>query len=74
MSKLGGKSPMKIQVEMGTLERVSRARHKILAQFDHEPEKLIRYYMALQQDYKDRFADLNKRHEHPKQPVVETEQ
>ena len=62
---------MNTEAEIGTLERVSRARHQISQQFDHEPEKLIRYYMGLQQDYQERWADLNNLHAHPHQPVVE---
>lgn len=49
---------MKDKIEIGTLERVRDARHQISEKFNHEPEKLIKYYMELQQNYKNRFVDL----------------
>lgn len=49
---------MKDKIEIGTLERVSNARHQISEKFNHEPEKLIKYYIELQQNYKNRFVDL----------------
>lgn len=49
---------MKDKIENGALERVRDARHQISEKFNHEPEKLIKYYMELQQNYKNRFVDL----------------
>jgi hypothetical protein len=40
---------MNEKIAQGTLERVQNARHRISEQFNHEPEKLIRYYMELQE-------------------------
>ncbi len=50
---------MNEKIELGTLERVHNTRHQISEKFNHEPEKLIRYYMELQKNYKNRFASLS---------------
>ena len=41
--------------ERGALEQIRAARHRISAQFDHDPRKLVEHYIALQQEYKDRL-------------------
>ena len=46
---------MKDKGERGALEQVRAARHRISAQFDHDPRKLVEHYIALQQEYKDRL-------------------
>lgn len=51
---------MKDKIEMGALERVCDARHQISEQFNHEPEQLIKYYINLQQNYKNRLMGLDK--------------
>ena len=38
-----------------TIEKIREVRHKISEQHQHDPEQVIRYYMQLQQRYKDRF-------------------
>lgn len=48
---------MSDNIEKDALERVRRARHEISKQFNHDPKKLIEYYIELQQLYKDRFVD-----------------
>lgn len=48
---------MNAKIEIGTLARVHNARHQISEEFNHEPEKLIRYYIELQKNYKNRFSD-----------------
>lgn len=50
---------MNEKIELSTLERVHNARHQISEKFNHEPEKLIGYYMELQKNYKNRFANLS---------------
>ena len=42
--------------DLGALEQVRAARHRISEQFDHDPRKLVEHYMALQQEYKDRLV------------------
>ena len=47
---------MKDKRNLGALEQVRAARHRISKRFDHDPRKLIEYYMELQQEYKDRLV------------------
>jgi hypothetical protein len=54
---------MNEKIEPGTLDRVHNARHQISEKFNHEPEKLIRYYMELQKNYKNRLADRSENSE-----------
>jgi hypothetical protein len=54
---------MNEKIEIGTLVRVRNARHQISEKFNHEPEKLIRYYMELQKNYKNHFADSRENQE-----------
>lgn len=39
------------------IEEVREARHRISARFDHDPARLVAYYMELQQQYRDRLLD-----------------
>jgi hypothetical protein len=38
------------------IQRVREARHRISEQFDHDPERLIAYYMDRQQRHADRLV------------------
>lgn len=40
-----------------TLERIRRTRHEISEACDHDPYKLVAYYMRLQEQHKDRLVD-----------------
>jgi len=48
---------MSERIEKGALERVRDTRHQISEQFNHDPKKLIEYYINLQEKYKDRFLE-----------------
>ena len=37
------------------IERVREVRHRISARFDHDPERLVRYYMELQREFRGRI-------------------
>jgi len=39
------------------LEEIRETRHQISARFDHDPAKLVAYYMELQKQYADRLID-----------------
>ena len=47
---------MKDNSNLGALEQVRAARHRISEKFDHDPRKLVEHYMELQQEYKDRLV------------------
>ena len=60
---------MNEKIEPGTLERVHNARHQISEKFNHDPEKLIRYYIELQKKYNNRFAGFSEDSERKPQPT-----
>jgi hypothetical protein len=37
------------------IEEIRDIRHRISARFDHDPERLVAYYMELQKRYKERL-------------------
>jgi hypothetical protein len=39
-----------------TLDRIRQVRHEISAEFDHDPQKLVEYYMRLQERHRDRLT------------------
>jgi hypothetical protein len=39
-----------------TLDRIRQVRHEISAEFDHDPYKLVEYYMRLQERHGDRLV------------------
>ncbi|MEW5930785.1 MAG: hypothetical protein AB1941_25270 [Gemmatimonadota bacterium] len=43
------------------IEEVREVRHRISARFDHDPARLVAYYMELQQQYQDRLLDPTRR-------------
>ena len=47
---------MKKKGNQGALAQVCAARRHISEQFDHDPRKLVEYYMEIQQQYKDRLV------------------
>jgi hypothetical protein len=42
------------------IARVREVRHRISKQCDHDPKKLVAYYIQLQERHKDRLLDLAK--------------
>ncbi len=43
-----------------TIQRIREARHKISEQFDHDPKKLVAYYIECQQKHADRLLAKEK--------------
>lgn len=39
------------------IDEIREVRHRISARFDHDPKRLIDYYMQLQEQHKDRLLD-----------------
>lgn len=39
-----------------TLDRIRQVRREISAEFDHDPQKLVEYYMRLQERHRDRLV------------------
>ena len=45
-----------MKTERDALARVRESRHQISERFGHDPKRLVEYYIALQQQYKDRLV------------------
>ena len=39
------------------IDEIREVRHRISARFDHDPERLVAYYIELQKQYGDRLLD-----------------
>ncbi len=39
-----------------TIARIRATRHRISQQFDHDPQKLVAHYIALQEEYRRRLS------------------
>ncbi len=39
------------------IDEIREVRHRISARFDHDPSKLVAYYMELQKRYQDRLIE-----------------
>jgi hypothetical protein len=40
-----------------TLDRIRQVRHEISAEFDHDPAKVVEYYMRLQEERRNRSSE-----------------
>ena len=43
-----------------TIKRIRDSRHRISEKFDHDPRKVIEYYIEKQKEHKDRLLDDKK--------------
>ena len=49
-----------------TIERIRETRHRISAAHNHDPQKIVEYYLELQKKYKQRLlADMEEAHSEP---------
>ena len=46
------------------IDEIREVRRRISARFDHDPERLVAYYMELQKQYGDRLLDSEQRSPH----------
>ncbi len=51
---------MKREMSDPAIDEVRAVRHRISARFDHDPERLVAYYMALQERFRDCLIDASK--------------
>lgn len=47
------------------IQWIREVRHQISAEFDHDPRKLLEYYMELQKKYEDRLVKAPSNKEQP---------
>ena len=45
-----------------TIDRIRRARHKISERCEHDPKRLVEYYMKLQQRHRERLLATQSEH------------
>ena len=43
-----------------TITQIRKIRHQISERFNHDPKKIVKYYIELQKKYKDRLLDESK--------------
>lgn len=46
-----------------TIDEIRKIRHQISKRFNHDPERIIEYYIKLQQKYQNRLIDLSEQQE-----------
>ncbi len=42
------------------ISQIRKTRHEISERFNHDPQKIVEYYIELQKQYKDRLLDESK--------------
>jgi hypothetical protein len=47
------------------IDEIREVRHRISARFDHDPERLVAYYVELQKQYQERLVGSSPRSERP---------
>ncbi len=50
------------------IDEIREVRHRISARFDHDPKRLVAYYMELQKSYQDRLISTDD----PKHPSLKS--
>jgi len=45
------------------IDEIREVRHRISARFDHDPARLVEYYMKLQEQYRERLVDTSMENE-----------
>jgi hypothetical protein len=51
---------MKTTMSDPVIDEIREIRHRISARFDHDPAKLVAYYMEMQKQYQDRLLKTDK--------------
>ena len=52
------------------IDEIREVRHRISARFDHDPARLVAYYMELQKQYQDQLIETEKTVERTDQSAV----
>jgi hypothetical protein len=52
------------------IDEIREVRHRISARVDHDPARLVAYYMKLQEQYRDRLIDPSKISNDADQPAA----
>ena len=52
------------------IDEIQEVRHRISARFDHDPARLVTYYIELQEQYRDRLIETSETTEHADQSAA----
>jgi hypothetical protein len=52
------------------IDEIREVRHRISARFDHDPARLVAYYMTLQEQYGDRLMEASQTAERIEEPAA----
>ena len=52
------------------IDEVREVRHRISARFDHDPTRLVAFYMEMQKQYRDRLSETGKNSGHRGKPAA----
>ena len=52
------------------IDEIREVRHRISARFDHDPAKLVTFYIEMQKQYQNRLIKTANSSEHNGQPVA----
>ena len=52
------------------VDEIRAIRHRISERFDHDPQRLVAYYLELQEQYRERLIDPTKTPEHEDQSAA----
>ncbi len=52
------------------IDEIRELRRRISARFDHDPARLVAYYVKLQEQYRDRLIDTPKKSEETDHPTA----
>jgi hypothetical protein len=52
-----------------TITRIREARHRISQECEHDPQKIVEYYVELQKKYQERIINGSEQETRPSEPV-----
>ncbi|MCP3960378.1 MAG: hypothetical protein GY719_21245 [bacterium] len=61
---------MKKNLSDPVIDEIREVRHRISERCNHEPKRLVAYYMELQEQYRDRFVETSKDDQRADQPAA----
>ena len=61
---------MKQNLSDSVIDEIREVRHRISARFEHDPARMVAFYMEQQKQYQDRLIETPKSVERDEQPTV----
>ena len=60
--------------DASVLQYIREVRHRISQECDHDPKKLVEYYMRLQERHKERLLKVSKSTDQANEPTLSSEE